>query len=132
MTLIVINILLLVIAYVLNDLYAVNFIDSSVENSGFPTEGDSCKTARDPWRKGLGGQIVRVIDGDTVKLQLHSIPPVFSRISETIGAKLAAEFAPLTVVGQRMCPSTVRIRISRVAESFFGRTAGQESQTYKK
>ena len=51
---------------------------------------------------------------------------------ETIGAKLAAEFAPLTVVGQRMCPSTVRIRISRVAESFFGRTAGQESQTYKK
>ena len=75
MTLVVINILLLILASALNDLHAVN------ADSGFPTEGDSCTTGKDLWEKGLSGYIVHVIDGDTVKLQLHSIPPVFSRIS---------------------------------------------------
>ena len=75
MTLVVINILLLILASALNDLHAVN------ADSGFPTEGDSCTTGKDLWEKGLSGYIVHVIDGDTVKLQLHSIPPVASRIS---------------------------------------------------
>ena len=114
MTLVVINILLLIIVYALNDLHAVNFIDSSVENSGFPTEGDSCKTAKVPWRKGLSGQIVRVIDGDTVKLQLHSIPPVFSRISCRIFGIDAPELRRSKCCAERCLAELARDLVARL------------------